>query len=136
MPDLHAAVGKVGTAEILAAIGASIHAICGAGKDEIRIVRMHKNGKCFDLAQRVFPVSAVGRAAKNPGETALFAGVIAANTGEHIRWGHDTLLPARFCAMIFCREQPDNVVNLHYQRSRARLVPPALRQPSPVSGTM
>jgi hypothetical protein len=94
----------------LAAIGASIDAICGAGKDEIGIVRMHKNGKCFDLAQRVFPVSAVGRAAKDPGETALFAGVIATNTGEHIRWGHDTFLPARFCAMIFCREQPDNVV--------------------------
>ena len=37
----------------LAAIGASIDAIGGARKDEIGIARVHEDGKCFDLAQRV-----------------------------------------------------------------------------------
>ena len=67
------------------AIGASIDAISSAGEDEIGIVRMHKNGKCFDLAQRVLPIGAVGGAAKDARETALFTGVITTNTGEHIR---------------------------------------------------
>jgi hypothetical protein len=32
----------------------------------------------------MFPIGAVGSAAKHPGEAALFAGVITADTGEHI----------------------------------------------------
>ena len=80
--------------EILAAIGTSIDAIGGAGKDEIGIVRMHKDGKCFDLVQRMFPIGATGGASKHAGDTALLARVIAANTGKHIRRGHNTI-PSR-----------------------------------------
>ena len=94
MTDLHAAVGKVGAAEILAAIGASIDAIGGASKDEIGIARVHEDGKRFDLAQRMFPVATVCGAAKHASETALFAGVITADTGEHTRWNHSTVLPS------------------------------------------
>jgi len=81
---LHAAVGKVGAGKLLAAISASINAIGGAGEDEIGIARVHKDGKCFNLAQRMFPVAAVCGAAKHAGETALFAGVITADAGEHM----------------------------------------------------
>jgi hypothetical protein len=105
---LHAVVGKVGAAELLAAIGASIDAIGGARKDEIGIARVHEDGKCFDLAQRVFPVAIVCCvAAKHAGETALFAGVITADAGEHTGWNHGTVLPSKICAIIFCRVRPD-----------------------------
>ena len=50
---------------------------------EIGIARVHEDGKCFDLAQGVFPVAIVCSAAKHAGETALFAGVITADAGEH-----------------------------------------------------
>jgi len=82
-PDLHAAVGKVGAAEIPAAIGASIDSISGAGKDQIGIARVHKHGECFELAQHVFPVGVIDAAAKHAGEAPLVAGVITADAGEH-----------------------------------------------------
>ena len=78
------AVRKVSAAEILAAIGASIDPIDGTSEDKIRIARVHKDGKNFNVTQRMFPVGAVGGAAKHAGETTLFADVITANTGEHI----------------------------------------------------
>src|SRR4029077_3071453 len=90
--QLHAAVGKVGAAEILAAISASIDAIGGASEDEIWIARVQEDGKRFDLAQRVFPVGAIGGAAKHAGETTLLAGVITADAGEYIRCDHSTVL--------------------------------------------
>ena len=40
---MHAAVGKVGAAEILAAIGASIDAISGTREDEIGIPRVDED---------------------------------------------------------------------------------------------
>ena len=55
---------------------------------EIGIARVHEDGKCFDLAQGVFPVAIVCSAAKHAGETALFAGVITADAGEHTGWNH------------------------------------------------
>src|SRR6516225_2319105 len=38
-------------------------------KDEIGIARVHEDGKCFDLAQRMFPVATVCGAAKSPAHT-------------------------------------------------------------------
>src|SRR4029077_2240456 len=96
--QLHAAVGKVGAAEILAAISASIDAIGGASEDEIWIARVQEDGKRFDLAQRVFPVGAIGGAAKHSGETTLLAGVITADAGEYIRWDHSTVLRGKIFA--------------------------------------
>ena len=56
---------------------------------QIGIARVHEDGKCFDLAQRVFPVATVCCvAAKHAAETALFAGIITADAGEHIGWNH------------------------------------------------
>ena len=52
-------------------IGAAIDAIGSAGEDEIRIARVHEDGKRFDLAQRMFPVGAVSGAGKHAGETAF-----------------------------------------------------------------
>ena len=92
---MHAAVGKVGAAEILAAISASIDAIGGAGEDEIGIVRVHEDGKCFDLAQRVFPVATLCGAAKHASETALLTGVITPDAGKYIGWIHRTVLRVR-----------------------------------------
>src|SRR5258706_12280417 len=86
---------------------------CVSAEDEIGIARVHEDGKCFDLAQAVFPVASVCCvAAKHAGETALFAGVITADAGEHTGWNHGTVLPSKFSAIIFCRVRPDNVVNL------------------------
>src|SRR5262249_56541496 len=83
------------------------------------IARVHEDGKCFDLAQRMFPVATVCGAAKHAGETALFAGVITADAGEHTQDGTTALSSrARFCAIIFCRVRPDNVANLHCKLSR------------------
>ena len=62
---------------------------------EIGIARVHEDGKCFDLAQGVFPVAIVCSAAKHAGETALFAGVITADAGEHTGWNHGTVLPSK-----------------------------------------
>jgi hypothetical protein len=76
----------------LAAISASIDAIGGASEDEIWIARVQEDGKRFDLTQRVFPVGAIGGAAKHAGETTLLAGVITADAGEYIRWDHSTVL--------------------------------------------
>ena len=95
--DLHAAVGKVGTAEILTAIGTSIDAIGGAGKDEIGIVRMHKDGKCFDLrSAHVSSHKATSGASKHRRRRrpCLCSRNKAANTGKHIRWGHNAI-PSR-----------------------------------------
>src|SRR5262249_16177993 len=104
---------KVGAAEILAAIGASIDAIDGARKDEIGIARVHEDGKCFDLAQRVFPVATVCGTAKHAGETALFAGVITADAGEHKGWNHGNVLPNYIFRHTISPVRPDNVANLH-----------------------
>ncbi|MFZ2135593.1 MAG: hypothetical protein WAV78_01435 [Xanthobacteraceae bacterium] len=79
----------------MAAISASIDAISGAGEDEIWIAWVQEDAKRFDLAQRVFPVAAIGGATKHAGETALLAGVITADTGENIRWDHSTVLPGK-----------------------------------------
>ena len=56
---------------------------------------MHKDGKCFGLAQRVFPIAAVGGTAKHAGETTLLAGIITADAGENIGLGHGTFLPGK-----------------------------------------
>jgi hypothetical protein len=40
----------------------------------------------------MFPVATVCGAAKHAGETALFAGVITADAGEHTGWNHGTVL--------------------------------------------
>ena len=68
----------------MATIGASIDPIEGTSKDKVRIARVHKDSKSFNLTQRMFPVSAVGGAAKHARETTLFAGVITADGGKHI----------------------------------------------------
>jgi hypothetical protein len=108
---LYAAVGKVGAAEILDPIGASIDAIGRARKDQIGIARVHEDGKCFDLAERVFPVAAVCCvAAKHAGETALFARVITADAGEHTGSNHGTVLPSKISAIICCRVRRNSVV--------------------------
>src|SRR5262245_50649936 len=136
---MRAAIGKVGAAEILAAIGASIDAIGGDRKDEIGIARVHEDGKCFDLAQRMFPVATVCGAAKHAGESALFAGVITADTGEHTRWNHGMSSRATFFAILFRRVRPANVANLHcklslpcnsHEQPRTRL---AAQQPDEVA---
>jgi hypothetical protein len=48
-----------------------------------------------NLAQCVFPVGAVSGAAKHAGETTLLAGIVTADAGEHIGWGHGKLLQAK-----------------------------------------
>src|SRR5262245_66571623 len=65
----------------------------------------------------MFPVATVCGAAKHAGETALFAGVITADTGEHTRWNHGMSSRATFFAILFRRTRPDNVANLHCKLS-------------------
>jgi hypothetical protein len=65
----------------------------------------------------VFPVATVCGAAKHAGETALFAGVITADAGEHTGWNHGMSSRATFFAILFRRVRPDNVANLHCKLS-------------------
>src|SRR5262245_9139988 len=81
------------------------------------IARVHEDGECFDLAQRMFPVATVCGAAKHAGETALFAGVITADTGEHTGWNHGMSSRATFFAILFRRVRLDNVAKLHWKLS-------------------
>jgi hypothetical protein len=53
---LYATIGKVGSVKILAAIGASIDAISGAGKDEVGIVRMRKDTKLRDFGRSIWTI--------------------------------------------------------------------------------
>src|SRR5262249_17244177 len=84
----------------------------GPRKGGSGIARVHEDSKCFDLAQRMFPVATVCGAAKHAGETALFAGVITADTGEHTRWNHGMSSRSTFFAILFRCVRPDNVVSL------------------------
>ena len=81
---MHAAVGKIGAAEIFPPVRASINAVGGAGKNESRIARVHEDGEDLKLAQRVFPVAPLPGATKHAGKTGLLVGVITPDPSEHI----------------------------------------------------
>src|SRR5262249_12801319 len=69
------------------------------------------------IARRDVALLGVAGAGKHAGETALFASVITADTGEHTRWNHGMSSRATFFAILFRRVRPDNVANLHCKLS-------------------